>query len=73
MNVIKLHIKPQKGKLIIELPEDLQNKALEVTIETTEEKPSSETSLFGLLKGKFSKNQMDEFTKEVRSEWEQKF
>lgn len=73
MNVIKLHIKPQKGKLIIELPEDLQNKALEVTIESAEESPSSTASLFGLLKGKFSKEQIDEFTKEVRSEWEQKF
>lgn len=72
MNAIKLHIKPQKGKLVIELPEDLQNKPLDVTIETSEELPATDISLFGLLKGKFSTQEMDEYAKAIRSEWERK-
>jgi hypothetical protein len=73
MNAIKLHIKPKNGKLVIELPDDMINKSLEVTIETTDEKNASVSPLFGLFKGRFSTAQMDEYTKEVRKEWERDF
>lgn len=73
MNVIKLHIKADKDQLIIQLPDDMRNQSLEVTIETTESKMKSDVPLLGLLKGKFSSQEIDDYTKKVRDEWERDF
>lgn len=73
MNVIKFHIKADKDQLIIQLPDDMRNQSLEVTIETTESKKQSDIPLLGLLKGKFSSQEIDDYTKNIRDEWERDF
>jgi hypothetical protein len=71
MSTIKLRVKAKKGKLSIELPEDLKDKTFEVTIQSIDETQNEAPSkLFGLLKGRFSNEEISEFTKEARASWD---
>jgi hypothetical protein len=64
-------MRAKKGKLSIDLPEDLRDKALEVTVRSVEETHVEVPSqLFGLLKGRFSESEISEYTKEARASWE---
>ena len=73
MNVIKLHIKADKDQLIIQLPDAMRNQSLDITIEITDSKKQSDIPLLGLLKGKFSSQEIDDYTKNIRDEWERDF
>lgn len=73
MNVIKLHIKADKDQLIIQLPDAMRNQSLDITIEITDSKKQSDIPLLGLLKGKFSSQEIDDYTKKARDEWERDF
>lgn len=71
MSTIKLRVRAIKGKLSIELPADLKDNTFDVTLQSIDEtRNEAPSKLFGLLKGRFSKEEISEFTKEARASWD---